>query len=86
MKAAVLRPEIKFTKKIQQDATVYQNFISYLYEAQHVLGDTPPIIRSPKLHSQPLVLRTWRVVGRVVAGRYQRPATARLFHVGSHIG
>jgi hypothetical protein len=22
-----------FTKKIQQDATVYQNFISYLYEA-----------------------------------------------------
>ena len=28
----------KFTKKIQQDATVYQNFISYLYEAQHILG------------------------------------------------
>jgi hypothetical protein len=25
-------------------------FISYLYEAQHVLGDTPPIIRSLKLH------------------------------------
>jgi hypothetical protein len=37
-------------KKIQQDATVYQNFISYLYEAQHVSGDTPPIIRSLKLH------------------------------------
>jgi hypothetical protein len=37
-------------KKIQQDATVYQDFISYLYEAQHVSGDTPPIIRSLKLH------------------------------------
>jgi hypothetical protein len=33
-------------RKIQQDATMYQNFIlSYLYEAQHVLGDTPPILR-----------------------------------------
>jgi len=58
-----------FTKKIQQDATVYQNFISYLYEARHVSGDTPPIIRSLKLHQQPLVLHTWRVVGRVIAGR-----------------
>jgi hypothetical protein len=28
---------------------VYQNFISYLYKAQHVSGDTPPIIRSLKL-------------------------------------
>jgi hypothetical protein len=38
---------VQFIKKIQQDATVYQNFIiPYLYEAQHVLGDTPPIIRS----------------------------------------
>jgi len=36
-------------KKIQQDATVYQNFITYLCEAQHVSGDTPPIIRSLKL-------------------------------------
>jgi hypothetical protein len=25
-------------------------FISYLYEAQHVSGDTPPFIRSLKLH------------------------------------
>jgi len=41
---------LQFTKKIQQDATVYQNFISYLYKAQHVSGDTPPIIRSLKLH------------------------------------
>jgi hypothetical protein len=48
---------------------VYQNFISYLYEAQHVSGDTPPIIRSLKLHWQPLVLHAWKVVGRVVAGQ-----------------
>ena len=27
-----------------------------LNEAQHVSGDTPPIIRSLKLHKQPLVL------------------------------
>jgi len=37
-------------RKIQQDATMYQNFIiPYLYEAQHVSGDTPLIIRSLKL-------------------------------------
>ena len=34
---------------------MYQNFIiPYLYEAQHVSGDTPPIIRSLKLQWQPL--------------------------------
>jgi hypothetical protein len=26
-------------KKIQQDATMYQNFIPYLYEAQHTVPD-----------------------------------------------
>jgi hypothetical protein len=32
---------VQFIKKIQQDATMYQSFIiSYLYEAQHVSGDT----------------------------------------------
>jgi len=47
----------------------YQNFIiPYLYEAPHVMGDTPPIIRSLKLHWQPLVLHTWKVVGCVVGG------------------
>jgi hypothetical protein len=45
------------------------NFISYLYEAQHVSGDISPIIRRLKLHKQPLVLHTWKVVGREVAGR-----------------
>jgi hypothetical protein len=59
-------------KKIQQDATMYQNvIIPYLYEAQHVSGDTPPIIRSLKLHWQPLVFHTWKVVGPVVGGRCQ---------------
>jgi hypothetical protein len=46
-----------------------------LNEARHVSGDTPSIIRSLKLHRQPLVLHTWKVVGRAVVGR---PTT---FHV-----
>jgi D-arabinose 1-dehydrogenase-like Zn-dependent alcohol dehydrogenase len=51
---------------------MYQNFIvPYLYEAQHVLGDTPPIIRNLKLHWQLLVFHTWKVVGHVVGGRCQ---------------
>jgi hypothetical protein len=37
-------------KENPTNATVYQNFTSYLYEAQHVSGDTPPIIRSLNLH------------------------------------
>ena len=46
-------------EKNQQDATKYLNFIiPYLYETQHVSGDTPPIIRSLKLHWQPLVFHT----------------------------
>jgi hypothetical protein len=32
--------------------------ISYVYEVRHVSGDTPPIIRSLKLHWQPLVFHT----------------------------
>ena len=51
---------------------MYQNFIiPFLYEAQHVLGDTLPIIRSQKLHWQSLVFHTWKVVGHVVGGRCQ---------------
>jgi len=45
--------------------------IPYLYEAQHVSGDTPPIIRSLKLHKQPLVSHTLEVVGRAGVGRCQ---------------
>ena len=33
--------------------------------------DTPPIIRSLKLHWQPLVFHKWKVVGHVVGGRCQ---------------
>jgi len=63
---------IKKNPKIQNDATVYQNFIiPYLYKAQHVSGDTPPIIRSLKLHWQPLVFHTWKVVERVAGGPCQ---------------
>jgi hypothetical protein len=51
---------------------MYQIFIiSYLYEAQHVSGDTLPIIRSLKQHWQPLVFYTWKVVGHVASGRCQ---------------
>jgi hypothetical protein len=49
---------------------MYQNFIiPYLYEAQHVSGDIPPIIKGLKLHWQPLVFHTWKVVERVAGGR-----------------
>jgi hypothetical protein len=42
---------------------MYQNLIIlYLYEAQHVLGDTPPVIRSLKLHWQPLVIHSGRLL------------------------
>jgi hypothetical protein len=47
-----------------------------LNEALHVSGDTPPIIRSLKLQKQPLVLHTWKVVGRSVVGQlstYAKP-------------
>jgi hypothetical protein len=48
---------------------MYQNFIiPYLYEAQHVSGNTPPIVRSLKLHWQPLGFHTWKVVGREIGG------------------
>ena len=62
-------------RKIQQNETMYKNvIIPYLYEAQLVSGDTPPIIRSLKLHWQPLVFHTWKAVGRVVGGRCQAHA------------
>ena len=55
---------------------MYQNvIIPYLYEAQHVSGDTPPIIRSLKMH---------RLVGRVFGGRCQAqyvPDNVRQIHV-----
>jgi len=72
----------KIIQKIQQDPTMYQNFIiSYLYEAQHVSGDTPPIVRSLKLHWQPLVFHTWKVDGCVVGGICQVPNNVHQLHV-----
>jgi hypothetical protein len=40
----------------------------FLNKTQHVSEETPPIIRSLKLHKQPLVLHAWKVVGREVVG------------------
>jgi hypothetical protein len=54
---------VKFIKKNPTRCNNVSDFIiPYLYEAQHVSSDTPPVIRSLKLHWQPLV-------GRVVGGR-----------------
>jgi uncharacterized protein YqjF (DUF2071 family) len=54
--------------------------IPYLYEAQHVSGDTPPIIRRLKLHWQPLIFHKWKVVGRVVGGRCPPTTRPTTFH------
>jgi len=55
-----------------------------LNEAQHVSGDTPPIIGSLKLHKQPLVLHIpWKVVGRAVVGRCQVAYATK--HVKLHL-
>jgi hypothetical protein len=44
-----------FIKKNPTRSNSVSNFIIlYLYEAQHVSGDTPPIIRSLKHYWQPL--------------------------------
>jgi hypothetical protein len=57
---------------IKKNATMYQNFIIlYLYEAQHVLGDTLPIIRSLKLHCSLWFFIRGRLLGRVVVGHGQ---------------
>jgi len=57
------------SNKMQQCIKIF--IIPYLYEAQHVLGDTPPIVRNLKLHRQPLVFHTWKTVGRVIGGHCQ---------------
>jgi len=67
---------VKFINKNQHNSTMYQNFIiPYLYDAQHVSGDIPPIIRSLKLHWQPLVFHTRKIVGRPSTG----PTTFRVW-------
>jgi len=55
---------------------MYENFIiPYLYKAQHVSGERPPILRNLKLHWCPLVFHTLKVDGRVVDGRCQAQST-----------
>ena len=66
---------MKIMQFIKKNPTRCKNvskfIIPYLYEAQHVSGDTPPIMRSLKLHWQPLVFHAWKVFGRVVGGLFQ---------------
>jgi hypothetical protein len=59
----------KKSNKMQKRIKIF--IIPYLYEAQHVSGDTPPIFRSIKLHWQPLGIHTWKAAGRIVSGRCQ---------------
>ena len=54
-----------------QQCIKFLKIIPYLYEVRHVSGYSPPIVRSLKLHWQPPVFHTWKVVGRVVGGRCQ---------------
>jgi hypothetical protein len=49
---------VQFIKKSNNMQKVSKFYYSILNEVQHVSGDTPPIIRSLKLHRQPLVIRT----------------------------
>jgi hypothetical protein len=67
---------------------MYQNFIiSYLYETQHVSGDTPPIIRSIKLHWQPLVfIIRGRLLDVWLVEVVQRSSNSSVTPTGSDIG
>jgi len=61
---------------------MFQTYITpYLSEAQHVSGDTPPIIRSLKMQWQPLVFYMWKVVGRVVGGLCPPTTRRTTFHL-----
>jgi hypothetical protein len=63
--------EEKSTKMQQCIKTLFPIYIKL-----NIFWVTPPIIRSLKLHWQPPVFHTWKVVGRVVGGCC--PPTTRL--------
>jgi len=72
------------SNKMQQCIKIF--VIPYLNKAQHVWGDTLPIIRNLKLHWQPLVIHMWKPVRRCQAHchcAWQRPPTTlpTTFHV-----
>ena len=50
VRGSVHHSTIHTTKNSTRCNSVSKFIIPYLYEAQHVSGDTPPIIRSLKLH------------------------------------
>jgi hypothetical protein len=66
------------SNKMQQCIKIF--IIPYLYEAQHVSGDTPPIIRSLKLHWKPLGFHMWKVAGRGVFGLCLPDSVQQIFY------
>jgi hypothetical protein len=54
-RGSVLHSAVHKEKSNKMQHFIKRFIIPYLYEAQHVSGDTPPIIRSLKLHWQLLV-------------------------------
>jgi len=68
---------------------MYQSFfLFHIYmklNTQHVSGDTPPIIRSLKLHWQPLAFHTWKIVGHEVwwtlSGTYKCGIIKKIWYI-----
>ena len=74
------------TVKTPTRCNIVSKFLLFLIlnEVQHVSSDTPPVIRSIKLHKQPLVLHTWKVVGRADVGCCQVAYATRQRHTALH--
>ena len=82
VRGSVHHSSIRKEKSNKEQHCIKIFIIPYLHEAQHVSGHTPPIIRSLKLHWQPLVFHTWKVVECVVGGRCQAvPDNVHQLHV-----
>ena len=62
---------IRSTISTLSTAFFFLHLFDYLPILAHILGDTPTIIRSLKLHKQPLVSYTCKVVGHAVVGQHQ---------------